>query len=404
MDEDFIKYIQACVECQRNKSARHKSYGLLQPLELAYAPWQSIAMAFITDLPLSDGCDQLWVVIDRYTKMSHFIPLKKNSKKAPDLAVIFAKEIWRLHGLPSDIISDRDSRFTSAFWKSLLSSLGIRPRMSTAFHPQTDGQTERLNQTIEAFLRAYVNHKQNDWVELLPLAEFAYNNTITTAHGMTPFYANYGYHPSSGSVPPGSNTLPVHSIAYGHWMKAIYEDCKKELEKTSNRMKKYADKTRPESPRYNKGDLVMLNGKNIKIRHPSQKLDHKLYGPFEILESISPTAIRLRLPKTWKIDPIFHVSLIEPFITGGKEVNIDEILQSAAPVESAPEYDVDRIMGSSEKNGKVLYLVKWKGWPAKKNWTREPFDNFYSVGAQEELQKFYRHNPDAPRDSRLQTK
>jgi hypothetical protein len=123
MDEDIVKYIQACVECQRNKSARHKSYGLLQPLELAYALWQSIAMDFITDLLLSNGCDQLWVVIDRYTKMSHFIPLKKNSKKAPDLAVIFAKEIWRLHGLPSDIISDRDSRFTSAFWKSLLSSL-----------------------------------------------------------------------------------------------------------------------------------------------------------------------------------------------------------------------------------------------------------------------------------------
>jgi hypothetical protein len=336
--------------------------------------------------------------------MSQFIPLKKNSKKAPDLAVIFAKEIWRLHGLPSDIISDRDSRFTSAFWKSLLSSLGIRPWMSTAFHSQTDGQMERLNQTIEAFLRAYVNHQQNDWVELLPLAEFAYNNMIMTAHGMTPFYANYGYHPSSGSAPPGSNTLPVHSIAYGHWMKAIYEDYKKELETPRDRMKKYADTTRAESPRYNKGDLVMLNGKNIKTRRPSRKLDHKLYGPFEILELISQTAIRLRLPKTWKIHPIFHVSLIEPFITGGKEVNIDEILRSAEPVENAPEYDVHKIMGSSKKNGKVLYWVKWKGWPAKKNWTREPFDNFYSVGAQEELQKFRRNNPDAPRDSRLQTK
>jgi hypothetical protein len=107
MNEDIVKYIQAWVECQRNKSARHKPYGLLQPLELAYAPWQSIVMDLITDRPLSDGCDQLWVVIDRYTKMSPIIPLKKNSKKAPDLAVIFAKEILRLYGLPSDIISDR---------------------------------------------------------------------------------------------------------------------------------------------------------------------------------------------------------------------------------------------------------------------------------------------------------
>jgi hypothetical protein len=115
MDEDIVKYIHACVKCQRNKSANHKSYGLLQPLELAYAPWQSIAMDFITDLPLSEGGDQLWVIIDRYTKMSHFILLKNISKKAPDLAVIFAKEIWRLHRLHSDIISHKDSRFTSAF-------------------------------------------------------------------------------------------------------------------------------------------------------------------------------------------------------------------------------------------------------------------------------------------------
>jgi hypothetical protein len=149
---------------------------------------------------------------------------------------------------------------------------------------QQMAKLERLNQTIEAFLGAYVNHQQNDWVELLPPTEFAYNNTIMTIHGMTPFYANYGYHPSSGSAPPGSNTLLVHSIAYGHWMKAIYEDCNKELEKTSDRMKKYADKTRAESPRYNQGDLVMLNGKNIKTRRPSRKLDHKLYGPFEILD------------------------------------------------------------------------------------------------------------------------
>jgi hypothetical protein len=121
-------------------------------------------MDFIIDLPLSDGCDQLWVVIDRYTKMSHFIPLKKNLQKAPDLAVIFAKEFWRLHGLPSDISSGRDSRFTSAFGKSLLSSLGIRLWISTVFHPQTDGQMEKLNQTIEPFLRACINHQQNNWV------------------------------------------------------------------------------------------------------------------------------------------------------------------------------------------------------------------------------------------------
>jgi len=158
MNERIIDFVQSCPECQKNKASRHHPYGLLSPLELPYAPWQSIAMDFITDLPVSEGCDQLWIVIDRFTKMAHFIPLLQNGKTASDLARIFAKEIWRLHGLPSDIVSDRDSRFTSQVWQEFLKLSDIRPRMSTAFHPQTDGQTERVNQTIEAFLRSFVNH------------------------------------------------------------------------------------------------------------------------------------------------------------------------------------------------------------------------------------------------------
>jgi hypothetical protein len=162
MDKTIIDYIQSCVECQKDKAARHLKYGLLQPLELPYAPWRSIAMDFITDLPESSGCDQLWVVVDRFTKMAHFIPLQKNGKTTEDLARIFAKEIWKLHGLPTDIVSDRDSRFTSTTWKAFIGTLGIKPRISTAFHPQTDGQTERLNQTIEAYLRSFVNHEMDD--------------------------------------------------------------------------------------------------------------------------------------------------------------------------------------------------------------------------------------------------
>jgi hypothetical protein len=135
MNDEIIKYIQSCPECQRNKAARHKAYGLLQPLELAYAPWQSIAMDFITDLPLSEECNQLWVIIDRYPKIAHFIPRTIMNKKAKDLTTIFAREMWRLHGIPADIISDRDSRVTSTFWKSLIATLRIRPRMLTAFHP-----------------------------------------------------------------------------------------------------------------------------------------------------------------------------------------------------------------------------------------------------------------------------
>jgi len=170
-------------------------------------------MDFITELPLSDGCDQLWVIIDRFTKMAQFIPLRE--KSASDLTKIFAREVWRFHGSPTDIVSDRDSRFTSETWKEFLRLLAIWPRMSTAFHPQTDRQTERLNQTIEAYLRAFVEREQNNWVSLLPMAEFAYNNSVTMGNGVSPFYANYGYHPATID-PPSSEPLNPTSTVYAH--------------------------------------------------------------------------------------------------------------------------------------------------------------------------------------------
>jgi hypothetical protein len=230
MDETIIDYVQSCTECQKDKTACHQQYGLLQPLELPYAPWQSIAMDFITDLPESSGCDQLWVVVDRFTKMAHFIPLQKDGKTTEDLARIFAREIWKLHGLPTDIVSDRDSRFTSTTWKAFIGTLGIKPRMSTAFHPQTDGQTERQNQTIEAYLRSFVNHEMDDWVDLLPMAEFAYNNSVTSATGLSPFYANYGYHPIA-SNPMATAARNPASKAYAHWMHTVHESAKLALEK-----------------------------------------------------------------------------------------------------------------------------------------------------------------------------
>src|SRR5258706_3965728 len=147
MDNDIIKYIQSCPDCQSNKARRHRSYGLLSPLELPHAPWQSIAMDFITELPKSEDHNELWVIIDRFSKMAHFIPLKIKEKSAADLAKLFAKEVWRIHGLPRDIISDRDSWFTSATWREFLAVTGIKFRMSTSFHTPTDGPTERTNQT-----------------------------------------------------------------------------------------------------------------------------------------------------------------------------------------------------------------------------------------------------------------
>jgi hypothetical protein len=222
--------------------------------------------------------------------------------------------------------------------------------MSTAFHPQTDGQTERLNQTIEAYLQAFVSYEQDDWVSLLPMAELAYNNSTTNATDMSPFYANYGFHPTATN-PAAVVPLNPASFAYGHWMHTIHGEARKVLEKTKEQMRRYADPYRKEPPIYQVGDLVMLNGKNIQTRRPSRKLDHKNHGPFQIERIISPVAVKLTLPRKWRIHDVFHVSLVEPYHVGNLQAAPDpsRTLREADDIENSAEYDVDQIMGSTKK-------------------------------------------------------
>ena len=393
MNERIIDFVRSSPDCQRNKASRHQPYGLSSLLELPYAPWQSIAMDFIMEIPTSDECDQLWVIIDRFTKMAHFLPLRREGKTATDLAVIFAREVWKYHSLPTDIMSDCNSRFTLETWKEFLRLSGIRRRMLTAFHPQTDGQTERLNQTIEAYLRAFVSKEQDDWVHLLPMAEFAYNNSTTTGNGMSPFYANYGFHPVAMN-PASTEPLNPVSQVYAHWMHTVHDESQKGLEDAQERMRRYTDATRKEPPAYQVGDLVMLNGRNIKTRCPSKKLDHKNDGHFQIKKIVSPLAVRLTLPRKWKIHNVFHVSLLEPYRTSEHRAPPDpsKVLREADDMEQSEEYDVDEVMSSVEcgrgNNKRILYLVKWLDYPECKDWTEEPFDNF-SVGGLEKLQEFH---------------
>jgi transposase InsO family protein len=263
--EKFIEdYVLSCPECQQNKAARHARYSLLQALESAYRTWDSISMDFIIELPVSDGCLSVWVIIDRFMKMAHFIPLKDGEKKATDLVKIFLKEVWRFHGLPSSIVSDRDSRFTSAFWSSLVKALDIRLKMSSPFHPQMDGQTEKVNQTLECYLRNYCNYEQDNWSKMLPLAENAYNNSLTTAMGMSPFFANFGFDRRT-NWPIEAEAMNAASRNYVHWMTSVYALCRKGLEQAWETMGKYHDRHAKKPPKYSVGDLVMLNGKILKI-------------------------------------------------------------------------------------------------------------------------------------------
>jgi transposase InsO family protein len=398
-------YVGSCPVCQKNKSARHARYGKLSPLEVPYAPWDSISMDFITDLPLSDGHDSIWVVVDRFTKMCHFIPLKTNAKKSSDLARIFLREIWKLHGLPREIVSDRDTRFTAKFWQTLTDLLKINRSMSTAFRPQTDGQTERVNQSIEHYLRSFCNYEQDNWSEMLPMSEYAFNNSVTTATGISPFYANYGFHPRTN--------WPVEAVAmnpagrnYTHWMTSVHNWCKAKLEETRERMRKYYDRKSKDAPRYKVGDLVMLNGKNLRTRRPSRKLDHKMQGPFKIEKVVSPLAMRLVLPKRWRIHNTFHVSLLEPYRVSKKKlrtpVDAEQVLEEADEMDvDEGLWEIEEVMGSSlDSQGNVKYLTRWKDFPDEENWTEEPFEHFAGTG-EAALRAFHRKHPNAARDKRV---
>lgn len=172
------RYVAGCDICTRSKPVNSKPAGLLLPLSVPSRPWSSISMDFIVALPPSSGYDAVWVVVDRLTKLAHFVPTR-GDLDAPGLAALFLQNIYRLHGLPANIISDRGSLFTSHFWTELCRLLHVQRRLSTAFHPQTDGQTERVNQILEQFLRCYITHRQDDWTDWLPLAEYAYNNSFS---------------------------------------------------------------------------------------------------------------------------------------------------------------------------------------------------------------------------------
>ncbi|WJZ92673.1 hypothetical protein VitviT2T_011657 [Vitis vinifera] len=192
MKRDISQFVSKCLTCQQVKVEHQKPAGLLQPLPIAEWKWDHVTMDFVTGLPRTpQSKDSVWVIVDRLTKSAHFLPMRITDSVIV-LSKLYGKEIVRLHGVPLSIVSDRDPRFTSQFWQSLQKALGTEIKLSSAFHPQTDGQSERVIQILEDMLRACVMDFKGNWVEHLPLIEFAYNNSFQSSIGMAPYEALYG--------------------------------------------------------------------------------------------------------------------------------------------------------------------------------------------------------------------
>ena len=192
MKRDIAQYVSECAVCQQVKAEHQRPGGPLQPLEIPQWKWDHITMDFVVALPRTrSGHDSIWVIVDRLTKCSHFLPFR-TGYSLEKMARLYIQEIVRLHGVPLSIISDRDTRFVSKFWENLHKVLGTKLKFSTAYHPQIDGQFERTIQTLEDMLRACVLEFEDDWDKYLPLAEFAYNNSYQATIQMAPYEALYG--------------------------------------------------------------------------------------------------------------------------------------------------------------------------------------------------------------------
>jgi len=388
-----IDYVKSCSECRRAKSIRHKPFGPLRFLPVAERPWDSLSMDFIEGLPVSDGYDMILVIVCRFTKMALFIPTYRDID-AEVLASIFLRHVFAKHGTPSDIVSDRGKLFVAQFWRSLCNLLGIKVNLSTAYHPQTDGQTERINQILEQYLRIFINYQQDDWHSLLPLAEFAYNNTTHSATQVTPFFANKGFHPklevSLKSVPSND----AHTL--GADLTKLHEYLREQLRLTTHRYREATANRHLPIPDFQVGDRVWLDATNIRTRRPMKKLDHRRLGPYAILEKISTHAFRLGLPLSMKaIHPVFHVSLLEPASTSKIR---NRISNPPLPVEinDEQEYEVSRILDSRRVRSKVRYLVGWTGYEHTDEATSwEPPENL--TNAQRLIAKFHRDYPHKPR-------
>ena len=401
MRNTITQYVANCYTCQRAKAPRNKEHGLLQPLPVPEKRWQDLSMDFIIGLSLSSGHDAICVIVDRLTKERHYVACtaSDNGTSVTALIDIMVSWVFRLHGLPASIVSDRGPQFIATMWKSFCERLRISAKLSTAFHPETDGQTERANQDLERHLRTYCNYMQDDWSQWLPIAEFADNDAVSSSTHMTPFFANKGFHPRMSFSPDTtdyeSTRKRLQAATAGDItdrMQETLEFIRGNIENAQNAQAAQANKHRSNVV-FKQGDLVFLSSKNIDTTRPSKKLDNKRFGSFEIREPVG-ASYRLALPDTMKIHDVFHPKLLtlaaQNPLTGQKNPP-----PPATIVDGVEEWTVDEILDSKKSWGRLKFRVKWDGYDEDLTWydaDSGEFDN-----AQDLVDEFYRRYPNKPR-------
>lgn len=338
-------------------------------------------------LPTSEGHDAILVVVDRFTKMAHFLPTV-TTVTAEGTARLILDNIVKLHGLPDDIISDRGAVFNSRLWELMCAQLGIERKLSSAYHPETDGQTERINQVMEQYIRTYCSYKQDNWTGLLSQAEFAYNNAESATTNMSPFAANYGFNPSMDFDNTWSDNDPNRTDLLVD-IRQIQKYLRQEIDRAQERYKYFADQRRQPDPGYQSGDRVWLSTKHIKTTRPMKKLDYQYLGPYRIRRKIKDTAYELELPRTMRIHNVFHPSLLKTYHGVGPPRQVEPRTPPVV-VQGDEFHEIEEILDYRKTGRSIQYLVGWKNYGVGDR-TWEPASTL-EQDAPELVSEFHRRN------------
>ena len=356
---DVQDYVKGCATCQSTKPRTTQPKPPLHPItpENYQTPFGTIALDFITKLPKCKEHDTILTITDHdCSKATLFFPCSETIT-AEDVATLYAKHVFPHYGIPRKVISDRDPRFTGQFTTDLCKQLGIKQNLSTAYHPQTDGQSEQSNQWLEQYLRIFGDYAQNDWADWLPLAQFVHNTWMNKTTKQSPFNLLIGGLPTSHYPMTKPMLTDDKRMDRIHQMRSRAQEA---ITKAQDVMKrKRGTNYKP----FNVNDRVWLEATNLRTTHPTAKLAPKRLGPFKILNKISNVVYQLELPPQWKIHNVFHTTLLTPYTE--TDLHGPNYLQPPPDIiEGEPEFEVERILKSRRvgKNKSLQYLIRWKGY------------------------------------------
>jgi hypothetical protein len=384
---EVTDYVKGCAKCQHHKVNNRPTKAPLEPIwaKPEATPFKTVAINFITKLPVSQGYNSILTVTDHdCSKATIFIPCVEEIL-GEEMAALYARHVFTRYSLPTKIISDCDPQFASKFTRELCKLLGIQQNISTAYHPQTDGQSKRSNQWLEQYLWFWVNERQDDWAQYLPLVEFAHNNWTNESTCESSFHTLMGYHPRADY-----SGTPL-TIPHVTTRLEQYNEARRKAQELMRRVQQSWVQD-CDMPKYKIGDQVWLEGRHLRTNQPTAKLALKRHGPFKVVQVMSPVNYRLELPMQWSIHNVFHTDLLTPYCeTPTHGANY----QRPPPdlVDGVEEYEVERVLDSRRygHGHKLQYLIAWKGYPDSDNqWVN--WDD--AEGAEEAIREFKQLNPD----------